>query len=389
MSKLSEEQLKMIEENRKKALQLKQRKTKTLNNFVQSNTPYTGQNFKPFSKKVEDPVPSTVTTLTCKQINNNRFVVNCKYDKKLINVFKKISSKSYNPEDKTWSFSMNHFDLLASNIQSLSYQLSSFTPENLASNTSIPAHQISKSIFEDDKQKDESQKKIVATCCLISEKRFEVQMPYHANSISIFKSLPTKSYNAETRRWNFHLSDHKNLISSFKSEAKDVRLIPLPSVVCRSFQDFISGKSSSSSLPLNDFSKVDPYLANSLFPFQKDGVNFSISKKGRVLLADDMGLGKTIQAICIASYYRDKWPLLIVCPSSVRLMWKEELLKWLPSQLVDDDINVVLKGKDPVSSRHFRVTITSYELLKKMIERFKSVKFQIAILVSSNSHISC
>lgn len=119
MSKLSEEQLKMIEENRKRALQLKQRKTKTLNNFVQSNTPYTGQNFKPFSKKVEDPVPSTVTTLTCKQINNNRFVVNCKYDKKLINVFKKISSKSYNPEDKTWSFSMNHFDLLGEVISKI------------------------------------------------------------------------------------------------------------------------------------------------------------------------------------------------------------------------------------------------------------------------------
>ena len=44
---------------------------------------------------------------------------------------------------------------------------------------------------------------------------------------------------------------------------------------------------------------------------------------GRVLIADDMGLGKTLQAIAVMSYYRSDWPLLVVCPSSVRLTWAE------------------------------------------------------------------
>lgn len=48
-----------------------------------------------------------------------------------------------------------------------------------------------------------------------------------------------------------------------------------------------------------------------------------MSKQGRLLLADDMGLGKTVQAICIAAYYRDEWPLLVVAPSSVRFTWAE------------------------------------------------------------------
>ena len=43
-----------------------------------------------------------------------------------------------------------------------------------------------------------------------------------------------------------------------------------------------------------------------------------IGNLGRLLLADDMGLGKSIQALGIAHYYRDEWPLLIVAPSSVR-----------------------------------------------------------------------
>lgn len=50
---------------------------------------------------------------------------------------------------------------------------------------------------------------------------------------------------------------------------------------------------------------------------------FSIARGGRVLIADDMGLGKTLQAIAVMSHYRSDWPLLVVCPSSVRLTWAE------------------------------------------------------------------
>ena len=48
-----------------------------------------------------------------------------------------------------------------------------------------------------------------------------------------------------------------------------------------------------------------------------------MSQAGRVLLADDMGLGKTVQAVAVACVYRQEWPLLVVCPSSVKLVWAE------------------------------------------------------------------
>ena len=50
---------------------------------------------------------------------------------------------------------------------------------------------------------------------------------------------------------------------------------------------------------------------------------YCIQRGGRALIADDMGLGKTLQAIAVMSYYRTDWPLLVVCPSSVRLTWAE------------------------------------------------------------------
>ena len=54
-------------------------------------------------------------------------------------------------------------------------------------------------------------------------------------------------------------------------------------------------------------------------------ISFGIRHDGRVLIADDMGLGKTIQAICVASYYRAEWPLLVITPSSLRITWQQVL----------------------------------------------------------------
>lgn len=50
---------------------------------------------------------------------------------------------------------------------------------------------------------------------------------------------------------------------------------------------------------------------------------FGVGHNGRVLLADEMGLGKSIQALGIARYYGNEWPLLIVCPSSVKGAWRK------------------------------------------------------------------
>jgi len=50
--------------------------------------------------------------------------------------------------------------------------------------------------------------------------------------------------------------------------------------------------------------------------------SFGIQKEGRVLIADEMGLGKSIQALGVSLYYQKEWPLLIVCPASVKPAWK-------------------------------------------------------------------
>ena len=58
-----------------------------------------------------------------------------------------------------------------------------------------------------------------------------------------------------------------------------------------------------------------------------------------------MGLGKTLQAISIAYYLKDAWPLLIVVPSSVKFSWIDEIEKWLP-EVEPHNINLIRSGSD-------------------------------------------
>jgi SWI/SNF-related matrix-associated actin-dependent regulator of chromatin subfamily A-like protein 1 len=106
-------------------------------------------------------------------------------------------------------------------------------------------------------------------------------------------------------------------------------------------------------------------MCDKIMEFQWEGIHFALRRGGRCLIGDDMGLGKTLQAIAVARIYRRDWPLLIVCPSSLRLNWKEELLTWLGEDLEVSEINVAMKGQD-CDRRLEAVNIVSYELVQKI-----------------------
>ncbi len=63
-----------------------------------------------------------------------------------------------------------------------------------------------------------------------------------------------------------------------------------------------------------------------------------------MLLADEMGVGKTIQSLAIMSIYRHEWPFLVICPSSLRLNWQQEILNWLGEYIRKSEIQVYNKG---------------------------------------------
>ena len=81
-----------------------------------------------------------------------------------------------------------------------------------------------------------------------------------------------------------------------------------------------------------DFSEINAKL----YPYQKEGVAFSLFKKG-VIIADEMGLGKTLQAITTAVIKKDIFNFkktLVICPASVKHQWKNEVLRFSNEQAI-------------------------------------------------------
>ena len=123
-------------------------------------------------------------------------------------------------------------------------------------------------------------------------------------------------------------------------------------------------------------------LRNALYDFQIEGVKFGIEHHCRFLLADEMGVGKTIQAISLAYIYRDSWPVLIVCPGSMKYLWKGEIQTWLG--LKDHRINMLNRSKQKISKEAY-FYIISYDLVRNILKKLRKMTFDFVILDEAHS----
>lgn len=63
---------------------------------------------------------------------------------------------------------------------------------------------------------------------------------------------------------------------------------------------------------------------------------------------------------------QDDWPLLIIVPASLRLVWAEELEKWLP-HLRPSSIHVIEGKSDRLQGSNLpAICITSYEMMQRL-----------------------
>ena len=118
---------------------------------------------------------------------------------------------------------------------------------------------------------------------------------------------------------------------------------------------------------------IEKIKEGSLYPHQADGVAFLLSKK-RAILADDMGLGKTRQAIIAMEAGCPDGVVLIVCPASIKLNWKREIL------MVDKDATIEVLGIDSGQTDAPRWVIINYDILSKHAERLHGINWSGIIL---------
>lgn len=292
----------------------------------------------------------------------------------MVQLFKTIKGKKYDPNTKRWNFPRRQYDDIILQIKT---QL----------NNTITLEPLDRS---------------AGSACflkffLLSRTKFEaVCTEFKPELNDIFRDIKSKNYDAKTKRFSFDLSDYEKLVEIVGDKMKgSITIIPLPKSVREMFKDQIAGKATDKTKDSRinmEYLKehVDPKITKSLLSFQVESICFAIRQEGRLLLADDMGLGKTVQGLAIASYYRKEWPVFIVCPSSVKFMWKENTKRWISHSIrqvcdldeddeVDDYILVLEHGRQKIDKKA-KIVIASYDLVAKNVEQIITGGFNMVKL---------
>ncbi|CRL01400.1 CLUMA_CG014355, isoform A, partial [Clunio marinus] len=221
--------------------------------------------------------------------------------------------------------------------------------------------------------------KIPVICSLeiISEKRFVARLNnYNEAIINEFKKIPSKSYDQKTRNWSFSVEDYEKFCQNLENIKNFVKVEKVPEFVMKHIQRAIVASDESC------LDSIESELTQTLLDFQKESICYGIARGGRVLLGDDMGLGKTRQALAIADFYRNDWPLLILTTASLRIMWRDQIVDLLPNVNVHD-IRVMETSKESIGGA--KVVICSYSGLENNMKRLMLHGFGMVIYDESHS----
>lgn len=110
------------------------------------------------------------------------------------------------------------------------------------------------------------------------------------------------------------------------------------------------------------------------YQFQKAGIEYIINHKN-ILLSDEMGLGKTIEVIGYINYKKPE-NILIICPAIVKMVWLNELKKWL----VDNyDIELLSSNNKKTGD----ITIINYDILNKY---YNLINKKYSLIIVDEAH---
>ena len=90
----------------------------------------------------------------------------------------------------------------------------------------------------------------------------------------------------------------------------------------------------------------------------------------------------------MAAYYHRDWPLLVICPSSLRLNWSDEIIKWMPflNRAHITVIETKKQGEKELApdNKASGVFIISYDMASSLAAELKKRKFQCVIVDESH-----
>lgn len=156
---------------------------------------------------------------------------------------------------------------------------------------------------------------------------FIIQFGYRENIVKAVKKIPGARWMPDPKYWTAPVTS----IDEVKQFCQDLgfHMGESAKTLINGVEDNLEQSYSAERIELD----ID--LKKRLFDFQTVGADFAIRLKN-VINGDDMGLGKTPQGIATAMGHNE-WPILVVCPKSLRLNWRKEFHDWTDKKVMVGD----------------------------------------------------
>lgn len=197
---------------------------------------------------------------------------------------------------------------------------------------------------------------------------YKIVFPYRPRIVTLIKAIPGRRFNHADKSWTVPLTA-KREVEKFATQTQATwsygnKSSTAPAEVkVEAIQD------------LPELTVDIPTLKMQLFDYQKKGVAYGLQKK-RLIIGDQPGLGKTGQAIAIAEG-SGHFPVLIICPSSLKINWQREIKQWTGKEAMILDNNTKHNFHFYWQAGMHEYFIVNYESLKKyFVEKIETPKGQ-------------
>jgi len=193
---------------------------------------------------------------------------------------------------------------------------------------------------------------------------------YNTDILNAIKESKHRKYNADNHSWDVKKEDMQDLVN---------RLALISGVDYSELNQFIIIKTKMTEIIHAESTATTEIILKEMnntarkpFAHQLEAAKFLLEKK-KSILADEMGVGKTLSAIIAA--YNVEGKKLIICPSSLKLNWKKEIL------FVDNTAKIgIINGKTIADLTGSDWYIINYDILSKHMESILQSNFRCVIM---------
>lgn len=217
----------------------------------------------------------------------------------------------------------------------------------------------------------------------LAKKNINLKFQYDKVIVEMIKKIYGRKWKPEEKVWEIPLSSIPELFK-FIEEIEDTFINSIEIKIDKGIKEKFLELEKMKKLSNAEFSiKKDFPVPEGLryYQFQKAGIEWLERTNGRALVGDEMGTGKTVTSIGWLNLHPEIRPVLIICPSSVKYNWRNEIEKWT----LKNKKTFVMKNNRCEIPENIDFVITNYALFsnvywKKITKKTKRKEVEKYIL---------